>query len=358
MNHDTYDIAILGAGPAGSTLARLLSDRYRVLLIERRNMAELDGRLTKACGALIAPDAQEMLASMGLGLPKDVLVGPQLFGVRALDLQTRQEGHYLRHYINTDRERFDRWLFSLVPEGVEKRLSTHLVSAAASRQNGIYQLQLRQGTTHFDVSARVVVGADGARSKIRSLLAPPWAHPPKEYVAIQEWYELDAPQAHFGVFFDSDLTDFYGWSIPKENALILGLALSPSPNAAQQFQVFKSRLTEQGFSFGRLLRREAHPILRPRFLTSMAPNPEGLLLIGEAGALISPSSAEGFSYAFKSALAAAKALNSDLVGAELRYRDYLKDLRWHLRMKSVKSPMMYQPYLRRLILASGVKQLA
>ena len=39
-----FDIAIIGAGPAGSTLARLVADRYRVLLIDKR---QLDGKASK-----------------------------------------------------------------------------------------------------------------------------------------------------------------------------------------------------------------------------------------------------------------------------------------------------------------------
>ena len=33
-----YDIAIIGAGPAGSTLALLLAAKYRVLMVEMRNL--------------------------------------------------------------------------------------------------------------------------------------------------------------------------------------------------------------------------------------------------------------------------------------------------------------------------------
>jgi flavin-dependent dehydrogenase len=39
-----YDIAIIGAGPAGSTLARLVAERYRVLLVDKR---QLDGKASK-----------------------------------------------------------------------------------------------------------------------------------------------------------------------------------------------------------------------------------------------------------------------------------------------------------------------
>ena len=71
-----YNIAIIGAGPAGATLARLLADRYKVLLVDKRRLTtDSDGKSSvKCCGGLLAPDAQGMLSKMGLGLPKSVLV--------------------------------------------------------------------------------------------------------------------------------------------------------------------------------------------------------------------------------------------------------------------------------------------
>ena len=67
-----YDIAIVGAGPAGSTLARLLGDSYRVSA--RRSAASRSGThrrdaAGKPCGGLLAPAAQHELARQGLGVP-------------------------------------------------------------------------------------------------------------------------------------------------------------------------------------------------------------------------------------------------------------------------------------------------
>jgi flavin-dependent dehydrogenase len=81
-----YDVAIIGAGPAGATLARLLSERYRVLLVDRRRL-DLEpraGALTKPCGGLLAPAAQRELARQGLGVDSSVVTGRQLFAVRTL----------------------------------------------------------------------------------------------------------------------------------------------------------------------------------------------------------------------------------------------------------------------------------
>ena len=35
-----YDVAIIGGGPSGATLARLIGGRYKVLLVDRRNLDE------------------------------------------------------------------------------------------------------------------------------------------------------------------------------------------------------------------------------------------------------------------------------------------------------------------------------
>ena len=96
-----YDVAIIGAGPAGSTLARLLAGRFKVLLVDKRQLitATVSNSSKKCCGGLLAPDAQGMLSKMGLGLPKRVLMDPQLFVVRAIDVQQKKERYYQRYYI-------------------------------------------------------------------------------------------------------------------------------------------------------------------------------------------------------------------------------------------------------------------
>ena len=66
-----FDLAIIGAGPAGATLARLIGKSYRVLLIDKRSFSDEPGPFSasKCCGGLLAPDAQRMLSELGLGLP-------------------------------------------------------------------------------------------------------------------------------------------------------------------------------------------------------------------------------------------------------------------------------------------------
>ena len=106
-----YDFVIIGAGPAGSTLARILDRNFKTLIIDKRNLAESSGfTREKCCGGLLAPAAQKALARQGLGVPKDVLEAPQTFSVKSVDNDNGLIRYYQRHYININREKFDRWL--------------------------------------------------------------------------------------------------------------------------------------------------------------------------------------------------------------------------------------------------------
>jgi flavin-dependent dehydrogenase len=95
-------------------LARLLSNTYKVLAIDRKT-----SKVSKCCGGLLSPDAQKILAKFDLCLPKDVLVDPQIFSVKTLDIDNNIEKFYQRFYVNMERAKFDDFLVDLIPKNVE-----------------------------------------------------------------------------------------------------------------------------------------------------------------------------------------------------------------------------------------------
>ena len=351
-----YDVAIVGAGPAGSTLARLIGDKYKVLLVDKRVItgATESRRSRKCCGGLLAPDAQKMLSEMGLGLPKSVLTEPQLFVVRAIDLPNSLERFYQRFYINMDRQRFDQWLLSLVPPSADLRLGVQF-KACESGEHG-FTLTLCQENQVYTERARILVGADGAFSRVRAAMnpRPPF---PKTYIAIQEWVESYSPLPYFSALFDPEVTDYYGWTIPKEDCLVLGAAFPLSKNAIHKFNLLKTRLRDYGFIFGKTLHRESGLLLRPTRSEQVCLGTKGIALVGEAGGWISPSSAEGLSYAFKTAMVLAQALCEGLDGFEGRYRQLTGGLRRNLLLKNAKSYFIFHPLLRKIIMKSGIRSL-
>jgi len=80
-------------------------------------------------------------------------------------------------------------------------------------------------------------------------------------------------------------------------------------------------------------------------------------LIGEAAGWISPSSAEGLSYCFRSALNLTRALEQGCEGAIQRYAGYSQGLKLNILGKIIKSPAMYNQHLRRLAMGSGLKSM-
>jgi len=348
-----HDIAIIGAGPAGSTLARLVADRYRVMLVDKR---QLNGNAPnpwhqKCCGGLLAPDAQKILSQFGLGLPKHVLVDPQIFVVRAIDQAHNLERYYQRFYINLDRYRFDCWLLSLVPAAADVRLGTHFVSFEALSEG--HKIVLQKNGKRFTEKAKIIVGADGAASKIRRSLVGDRPFP-KKYIAVQEWIEANRTVPYFSTFFDQSITDFYGWTIPKGDMLLVGAALSPKRDVVKKFNQMKESLTRQGLQLGKTIAREGAVINRPVSINQINTGCGGAALLGEAAGWISPSSAEGLSYAFKSALHLAEALYQGPTGFNRRYARNSLNLRFIIFLKNMKSPFMYNKLLRKMILRSGI----
>jgi geranylgeranyl reductase len=351
-----YDIAIIGAGPAGSTLSRLLAERYKVLLVDKRPLDQNPEEHCpdKCCGGLLAPDAQAMLSKMGLGLPKSVLVGPQLFVVRAIDTRHRLERYYQRYYINMDRGKFDRWLLSMIDPSVEMRLGRRFKSYRRGKNH--FTIKLVKDGHVSEEQARILVGADGASSRIRKLAFPGHVFP-RTYISIQQWFEAEKQLPYFSTLFDPEITDYYCWTIPKQEYLIIGVALSPGPEVPDKFELLKSRLTDCGFRFGKLVRKEAAFILRPVLPRQISTGTDGIALIGEAGGFISPSSAEGISYAFKSALALADVLLERPDDFERRYKQKTVRIRANLLIKNLKSQFIYNPQLRNVIMKTGLQSM-
>ena len=348
-----YDIAIIGAGPAGCTLARFLDKKYRVLLLDKRDVTDDDyPGVHKCCGGLLAPDAQNMLGRMGMAVPVSILVDPQLFLVRTIDLDNKIERYYQRFYLNIDRLAFDRWLISLVPKNVDLALGCTLKTC--SSESGFVKLSFTYNGNTYSEKARVVVGADGGNSTVRRIFFPD-KKTPSVYIAIQEWFEANDTTPYYAAVFDKTITDFYSWMISKENTLIIGSALKKDNLALDRYKMLKMRLRDYGIVYGKKIKREGSFIFRPKDISSIYTGNETCALTGEAAGFISPSSAQGISYALKSAYCLAKASNDGLDDLQPAYRKLVSGMKRNIALKNMKCPAMYSPLLRSIILKTGIK---
>lgn len=352
-----YDIVIVGAGPAGANLARLIGDKYKILLIDKRDLEKenLKHSINKCCGGLLAPDAQRMIAKLGLVIPKDILVDPQLFAVRTIDLTNNLERLYQRFYYNMDREKFDKWMVSILPKGIDKKFNAIFKSYTKISEG--YEIRYIHNGQEISEKAKIIIGADGASSKLRESISKDKSIP-KKYICVQEWFECSDPMIYFTAIFDEEISDFYSWIIPKENYLLLGSALRPNDNTKMKYDILKSKLTQLGFNFNKKIKTEGAFIYRPERISDFYAGRDDIALIGEAAGAISPSSAEGISYALKSSLYLGESLEDGIDGFLHRYRNKVKDIKLNLFIKNLKSPVMYNRFLRQLAMKSGLQSIS
>lgn len=340
-----YDIAIIGLGPAGATIARLLDKKYKVIAIDSKKE-----NMSKCCGGLLSPDAQKILARFNLCLPKEVLVNPQIFSVRTIDLNSNIERYYQRFYLNMDRGKFDRWLISLIPNNVE--IINSAICKKVEKIDNTYKIEYFKDDNFYNIDAKVVIGADGANSIIRNTFYK--KNKIKKYVSIQEWYENEEQTPIYTSIFDSNLTKSYGWTINKDNYFIIGGAF-PQDRCDERFEKMKQKIKEKGFKFNKKVKREGCFVYLSNGLNNICLGKNNTYLIGEAAGMISCSSLEGISYAMESGYILSKILNKKLIGSNKTYKIKTIKMRIKLKIKILKRPFMYNRVLRRLVMLSKLQ---
>jgi geranylgeranyl reductase family protein len=331
---DIWDVAIVGAGPAGTAAALGALQRRpdaRVLLIDRADFPR-----DKPCGDGIAPQALDVLA--GLGVDVGALVAGYA-PVAALALRSPSGAEVARTMARPA---------YVVPRAVldARLLDTALARGAVLRRRVVRRVECLSDRVVVDgtVSARVVIGADGAESVVRRCLGVARNGPGHLAVAIRGYASAPTGPSEQRIVMTGRNWPAYAWSFPigdgRANVgygeVLRGRALS-----RRTLLDGLERLLPGATATGRGWRAHHLPLS-----TRRPHQPDGrVLLAGDAASLINPFTGEGIYYAV---LSGAESGVAALAGADAGavYRAGLRrSLGRHLRHTTVAARLVGRPAL-------------
>ncbi|HEY4225451.1 MAG TPA: geranylgeranyl reductase family protein [Pseudolysinimonas sp.] len=305
---DVWDVIVIGAGPAGSSTARIAAESgARVLLLDRARFPRY-----KTCGGGIT----------GFSLRAMPDAARATFEAEITDFGLSRKGAD-RVMLHAD----EPFLGMVQRESFDQVLVDEAVSAGAvfrdgvtvrglEESDGVVTVRLEDSTLH----ARVVVGADGSSGRTAGYVGVEFAG-----TDLGLEIELAAPDHEWAA---TALFDWgadrgaYAWLFPKRDTLTIGVIQRTGlPNATRAY--LELWLQQLGLASATRVRESGH---LTRWRSRRSPLRRGSVLVaGEAAGLLEPWTREGISFALRSGVMAGAAAASAASAHDLLSRNTALD---------------------------------
>lgn len=306
------DVAIIGAGPAGTAAAAHLGTLgvRNVVLVDRHDFPR-----DKTCGSGISPRGIQTLKQLGIWDDVKDQAYP-ISGIRLVtpgDFESWQSAGEVAEAVVCKRKILDNTLLERAKERGTTFLSHFDARETIEEHGRVVGFRAKDGR---EVRAKYVLVAGGSHCRVG--LADP-DRPRRTIQAIMGWWDdVEFRPHHVEMIFDRMIEPYYGWLFPEsETRVNIGITYEDPPdgkkNARELFQRFLDKHYAHRLSNATQVGGwKGHPVVWSYAIDSLtAP---GRIVIGESGLMTHPATAEGIYQAMKSGMLGAEAAADILAG--------------------------------------------
>jgi digeranylgeranylglycerophospholipid reductase len=328
-----YDVAVVGAGPVGSTFARYMAkDGYNVVILEKKR--EIGVPLQ--CAGLLGKEIKNVNV-----LPEEYIIN-SVYGAyihsptnRVLKVAKKEPEAYV-----LDRVGYDKFLADLAADSGVKILLNHRVQNVDTLKGELF-LKTSASTK---ISADVVVGADGHSSIVSST----FNHPTKFFQAAQYLVDINEnrlQEDHVHLYVDSRISPGFLWIIPLSKSTAR-VGLFADSNYQELNLILKEFLKNELLS-GCTISKKYYGLI-PKQEPPKKLVKDRAILLGDAASQIKPTTGGGLIMGFKCAEIASEVVSNTLKNEETdMLQNYPKEYHKKFR-KEIKLQLRIQKLFKSL----------
>ncbi len=303
-----YDVVIIGAGPAGASVAKSLEEtEHSYLILDKKVLPR-----NKPCAGVLTPKVKSVIK-----FPEKLYERP-LEGFRIFSPSNIMvESFFPQPGFIVERDVFDTFLIRSL-----KTQPSHVTVTSIIDKGHCIQIR----GINWRCEACCVIGADGANSIVKKYYGIS-----SKRIAIAAQYIVALPSdvidSRIGNWFEIyyTLNHGYGWISPMKNYLKIGVGIISNHLKGSIWQILDKFMIhpkiKEKLIGGKILRKEASVIPMSGPLDRLTGN--RAILTGDAGGFVYPGTGEGIFYAIITGQIAARIMDQAIADQKFN-NDFLE----------------------------------
>lgn len=228
-----YDCIVIGAGPAGSTAAKILADnKKRVLLVEKFRMPRY-----KSCSGVLIKKSMDLVKEyFGEATPDFTMCKPTDNKGMIFTNDKGKESIFAQDGLNVWRSSFDHWLATKAMEsGAEVRDHVTAIDCKQKTETDSVIVTLHDKETYTE-EAKYVIDCEGVVGALKRKITGCDC----DYIMTYQTFNkglIDLDLHYFYAYLQPELSEYDAWFNVKDNMLVFGVSVKD----IQKIQDFYNR---------------------------------------------------------------------------------------------------------------------